>query len=202
MGGLLMSQRMLTYEEIWTHKYLWQSANVLLEAAKSNETESYYFLLPALFMSYAAFEAFINFCGYIILPEIWANEREYFKGKDNNVEAKISKLLEILNDFEWKKGQKPYQTIRDIGKERDLIAHGKVNVSEYESISIGDGSHIKLEHEWDRSISTGKVEGALHDIKSFCQSLTESMRKQDEDHPELVFDAFEGWKASADSQSI
>src|SRR5262245_34249339 len=162
-----MPKKMSVSEEIYTHKYLWRAANFLLEEAKLNERRSHYFLLSSLFMAYAAFEAFINFSGYILLPAIWSEEKKHFKGQGDSTEKKISKLLKVLTDLEWKKGERPYQTIRKIRRFRNIVAHGKVKSSQYETVSSGDTdmSYIKWKHDWDSFISIKEVENSIHDIK-------------------------------------
>lgn len=50
-------------------------------------------------------------------------------------------------------------------------------------------------------MSVGAVEKARDDIKSFCQSLLDGLRKVSDD-PHLVFDAFEGPLANAEGSSI
>lgn len=189
-----MSPKMPDYavfEEIYTHEYLWRIANLMLTEAKLSEKKAFYFLLSALLMYYMAFEAFINFSGYILFPAVWENEKNYFKGKGDSIEAKISKLLEKLKDFDWQKGKRPYQNIKKLKKFRDVVAHGKVKAYQYEANSTDDGSHIRWEHDWDKFISQKEVEIFMYDIKAFCQSLLESMRNKS-DHLHLNHDAFEG----------
>jgi len=61
-------------QENYTHKNLWHSAPRLLEHAKANEDGP--FLLPSLLIRYMAFEMFINFCSFVILPELWKDEKK------------------------------------------------------------------------------------------------------------------------------
>lgn len=195
--------RMSVSEEICTHEYLWVIASLMLEEslkeANLKKVDSFYFRLSALLMSYMTFEAFINFSGYILFPEIWENEKDYFKGKGDNVEAKISKLIEKLTEFEWKKGERPYQSIRNLRKFRDTVVHGKVNASNYEALMTNDGSYFKFKHDWNEFTTEKKVKESMDDIKSFCQSLVESMRKKS-DHLHLMFNAFEGSLGSANGE--
>ena|SRR4030043_298569 len=199
-----MSRKMSVSLEIYTHEYLWRAAKLMLEKAlqeaNANKRDSDYFLISALLMSYMAFEAFINFSGYVLLPKIWAEERKHFKGKKGGVEAKIAELLEIIIDYGWKKDERPYKNIRKLKEFRDAVAHGKVKASQYEAIFKEDRSHIRWEHDWDKFISTEKAKIFFHDIKSFCQSLLESMRKKS-DHLHLIYDAFEGTLGSATGRS-
>jgi len=205
-----MSEKISVFEEIYTHEYLWRAAELMLEEAKSNakldERKSFYFCLLSPLMSYMAFEAFINFSGYILFPEEWKDEKNYFKvegkGKGDVIETKISKLLEKLDDFKWEKGNRPYQSIKKLKAFRDMVSHGKVKTSQYEAIRTDDGSHIEWTHDWDDFISIEKVDTVfMNDIKVFCQSLLDSMRKKS-DHPHLIFDAFKGSLASAQGTQV
>jgi len=194
-----MAQDMSISEEIYTHKYLWRAADLMLKEAKTNKERSPSFILSALHMSYMAFEAFINFCGFVLFPEFWTDEKKIFKGRGGGIEAKISKIRKRLTDFDWQNGKKLYQSVRELKDFRDLVSHGKVIASTYKAIPQEDGSHIKWEHPWDMFISIEKAESSMRDIKSFCQALLEAMRKRS-DHPHVFFNAFEGPRASAEGR--
>jgi hypothetical protein len=203
-----MSEKISVFEEIYTHEYLWRAAELMLEEAKLNvkadERKSFYFCLLAPLISYMAFEAFINFFGYILFTEEWKDEKSYFRGKRKGdvIETKILKLIEKLDDFKWEKGKRPYQSIKELKAFRDMVSHGKVKTSQYEAIRTGNGRHIKWVHDWDDFISIEKVENYfMKDIKTFCQSLLLSMRKKSK-HPHLIFNAFEGSLASAEGSPL
>lgn len=183
-------------EEIYTHEYLWRSAQMLVEKAEAEEQASYHLLLPALMMSFLAFEAFVNFCGFVLLPDLWREEKRHFKGK--GLEGKLSALAKRLPTFSWQKGQQPYQTIRNLESFRDIVAHGKVLASQYLTERKEDGSHFRFKHAWDDYLSLEAVKSARDDIKSFSQSLLIEARKES-DHLHLNFDAFEGSLASGGS---
>lgn len=68
-------------EEIFTHEYLWRSSSALAELVDADEEANHHLIIPALVMTLMAFEAFVNFCGFVLLPDRWANEREEFRGK-------------------------------------------------------------------------------------------------------------------------
>jgi hypothetical protein len=195
-----MEENLSIHEEIYTHEYLWRTAQLMLKEAKSNKEKPLYFILSALLHSYMAFEAFINFSGHVLFPELWADEKKYFKGKGGGIEAKILKLQEKLPDFQWVKGERPYQTIRKLQDFRDPVAHGKVVISHYDTIWKEDGTHVQWRHPWTPFISIEKAEQSMEAIKSFCESLLASMRKCS-DHPHLAFSAFEGSLGSASGRS-
>lgn len=186
-------------EEIYTHEYLWRSSTLLLEKSEAEEQTSYHLLLPALLMAFLAFEAFINFCGFVRRPDLWKDEKKHFKGK--GLEGKIEVVVAALPDFNWRKGQRPYQTIRTLEAFRNVVAHGRVIASQYVAEQQEGGRHFSFTHVWDNYISPSAVEAARADIKAFSQSLLLELRKVS-DHPHLNFDAFEGSLASGNSTSV
>jgi hypothetical protein len=194
-----MSQSSFIEEETYTHEYLWRSALMLLEKAEAcQENASYHFLLPSLLMSFMAFEAFVNFCGFVLLPDLWKDEKKHFKGK--GIEGKLELIVGKLPSFSWRKGELPYQRIKNLEDFRDIIAHGKVVATHYVGERKEDGSHFLFKHAWDSYLSIDAVKDARADIKSFCQSLMTELRKIS-DHSHLNFDAFEGPLASGSGKS-
>ena len=186
-------------EEIYTHEYLWRSASLLLEKAEAEEQVSYHLLLPSLLLSLTAFEAFVNFCGFVLLPELWREEKKHFRGK--GIDGKIEVLVTKLPTFSWRRGEPPYQRIKTLEAFRDLVAHGKVLAAQYVAEQKEDGSHFRFKHVWDSYLSVDAVKQARGDIKSFCQSLLLELRKTPDHHLHLNFDAFEGSLASGTSTS-
>ena len=185
-------------QEIYAHEYLWRSSTFLLEKAKA-EKETFHLLLPSLLMGFLAFEAFVNFCGFVLRPELWKEEKKHFKGK--GIEEKLEELLEKLPTFSWQKGRCPYQTIKGLEAFRDSVAHGKVVGEKYVAEQQEGGRHFRYNHPWDEYMSVSAVEKARAAIKSFCQSLLVEMRKVS-DHPHLLHDAFEGFLAHCQGSSI
>ena len=193
-----MSDESSIEEEIYTHEYLWRSASMLIEKAEEQNNGSYHFLLPSLLMSFMAFEAFVNFYGFVLLPDLWKDEKENFKGK--GVEGKLEVIVEKLPGFSWQKGNPPYQRIKSLEDFRDIVAHGKVVATQYVAQRKEDGSHFQFKHAWDSYLSVGAVKNARADIKSFCESLLIELRKAS-DHLHLNFSAFEGCLASGSGKS-
>ena len=180
-------------EEIFTHEYLWRSASALAQLVDADEDANHHLIIPALVITVMAFEAFVNFCGFILLPERWANEREEFRGQ--GVDGKIASIAERLPNFDFRTGHEPYQSIGKLFAFRDLVAHGKVHASTYETQRQEDGRHFRGEHPWDSYLSREAIAKARSDVRSFCQQLVIAMRDKS-DHLHLFHDAFEGPLAS------
>ncbi len=140
-----------------------------------------------------AFEAFVNFCGFVLLPDLWKEEKKHYKGK--GTEGKLDEIVARLPNFTWRKSEIPYQRIRNLEDFRDIVSHGKVVATPYVAERKEDGSHFQFKHSWDTYLSVDAVKSARADIKSFCQSLLVELRKHS-DHLQLNFDAFQGSLAS------
>ena len=122
--------------------------------------------------------------------------KQHFKGK--GFESKLSTIASELPDFEWQKGARPYQTIKDLSRFRHIVVHAKVHTSAYEADATTEPFHIRWDHPWDDFFTEEAVRRAREDILVFSQSLVEAMREVS-DHPHVQFDAYNGSLASASS---
>lgn len=176
--------------EIFTHEYLWRSSSALAGLVDADQEANHHLIIPALVTTVMAFEAFVNFSGFALLPERRANEREEFRGQ--GVDGKLAAIAERVPKFEFRKGHEPYQSIKKLFAFRDLVAHGKVHANRYETQWKEGGSHFRWEHPWDSYLSREAVAKARSDVRSFAQCLVVAMRDDPDHHPHLFHDAFEG----------
>ena len=188
-----MQDRHTVEEEIFTHEYLWRSSIALADIVKSTKATSHHLIIPALVMTLMAFEAFVNFCGFVLLPDVWMNEKEEFQGK--GIEGKLTAIDGRLPKFEWCKGKDPYQSVKQLFKLRDLVAHGKVYANTYHPQRDEDPRDYRWNHPWDTYLTPESVVKAREDVRSFCQSVIVAMRDES-DHLHLIHDAFTGPLAS------
>ena len=193
-----MSSRSTGKEEVFTHEYLWRMSSALAEIVEDSETASHHVIIPALVMTLMSFEAFVNFCGFVLLPNLWSNEREEFRGK--GIDGKLAAIDEQLPQFEWRKGDALYQNIKKLFKLRDIVAHGKVYANTYDSQDYEDGTDFRWIHPWDSYLSPKSVEKAREEVRCFCQALIVAMREES-DHLHLIHDAFRGPLASGSGVS-
>lgn len=194
-----MNKSVLVEETIFTHEYLWRSSTTLFNQAKSHPENSQHYLIPSLLMSFLAFEAFVNFCGEILAPEKWANERDNFRSKGLN--GKLEEIFKKIPEFVWEKDQPPYKDIKNIENFRHMAAHGKVIKSKYSAVQKEDGSHFEFTHPWDEFISEEAVTSGRRSIENFCNSILNEARKIT-DEPHFIFPAFSGSLASGMSSEI
>lgn len=193
-----MSKLCIVEEELYSHESLWRSSSALTSRLDEDLDDSHHLLIPALLTTFLAYEAFINFAGHVVLPDLWADEKKNFRGK--GIEGKLSMIVSSLPSLHWRKGESPYQNVRQLEVFRDLVAHGRVVVTKYKTIQQRDGSHFRFEHTWDEYLSQSSVLKARHDVQAFCQMLVVALRRVS-DHPHLIFNAFEGPVASGESMS-
>ena len=193
-----MSKFCIVEEELYSHESLWRSSTALAARLGKDLDDSHHLLIPALLTTFLAYEAFINFAGHVLLPNLWADEKKNFKGK--GTEGKLGAICRALPAFSWRKGESPYKKVHQLEAFRDLVAHGKVVVTRYKTIQQRDGSHFRFEHTWDEYLSEVSALEARAHVQAFCQALVVALR-QVSDHPHLVFNAFEGSVAAGESTS-
>jgi hypothetical protein len=119
-----MARLTTRYEGIWyTHRLLWQI--VEQQAALAREREWVNFSLVAVTFAFHALEAYVNFAGEHLAPDLWADEQNSFR-KDpyRGWKGKLRKILELTN-IPWEPDARPLKTIIELQELRDSIAHGK-----------------------------------------------------------------------------
>lgn len=154
-----MSKLCFVEEKMYTHESLWRSSTALAERLNIDADDTHHLLIPALLSTLIAYEAFVNFAGFVLLPSLWSDEKKNFKGK--GLEGKLEAIACELTYFEWRKGESPYQNVKRLEAFRDLVAHGKVQVSGYVAEQKGDGSHFRFEHAWDNYLTVDSVARSL-----------------------------------------
>ena len=176
-------------EENYTHNYLWRTAQTL-KRCECSQRDRFYLDLSALLMAYLALEAFVNFLGNIICPELWDDEKEAFRGQGDTIEAKIGAIAKACQ-FKWKKGERPYQDIKKLKKFRDSMVHGRVQASRYATQEREDGTHLRWNHTFYAFAKPSEVQKSMESIEAFCQSLLDEAQKHPH-HGYLQSKAFSG----------
>jgi len=155
--------------EYFTHKVLWQCALHQMEAGRStNKGGRLYFDMATMLMVFLTYEAYLNFLGNHVAPEIWRNERIYFsKPPYVGVNGKLKKILEVCGNINVDKGKRPYQTIQELRKLRDFLSHGK-------PIKFGKTISHHVDHDpplfdtgLSKYITPRKAERAIKDTEQF-----------------------------------
>lgn len=124
--GARMARLSTRYEGIWyTHRLLWQIVEQQAELARERDREWVNFSLVAVTFAFHALEAYVNFAGEHLAPDLWADEQNSFR-KDpyRGWKGKLRKILELTN-VPWEPDARPLKTIIELQELRDSIAHGK-----------------------------------------------------------------------------
>ena len=77
-------------------------------------------------MAYLSYEAYLNLLLSKLDPVTWAKERTHFsKGKFRGTEGKLRWIAGLCGKFSWKRGARPYQTVKKLEALRDRMVHAK-----------------------------------------------------------------------------
>jgi hypothetical protein len=107
------------------HRLLWQIVEE--ESKRSAETERGWFnpAVVAMVFAFHTVEAYLNYVGERLAPEIWKDERNYFREEPyRGWEGKLRKVMELVS-LSLASEDRPLKTILELKDLRDLIAHGK-----------------------------------------------------------------------------
>ncbi len=171
------------YGETFTHKTLWECCLRQMDAAKRRKKGQQYFHITAMLMAYLTYEAYINFLGDRFARDIWKNEREFFSKKNNKykgIEGKLKLLQERCPLTGIKKGQRPYQTIKELKELRDFLSHCKPDKYTRTIVHHRDnepplfGNYDKI----SSFVSEAKAKIAVIDTEEFIEFLHKQAAKQ------------------------
>lgn len=158
--------------QAFTHQYLWNCARLLLSQPETKSPSDGYFRMAGMAMAYFAYEAYLNLVGPRIDPEAWKNEREFFsKSPYRGTEGKLKRICERIG-LDIERGKRPYQTIRELKKLRDFLAHGKLEVYAYE-VKVKEGQTPDMFRDvsiYDM-VNAEKADLALKDTEEFLEYL-------------------------------
>ena len=153
-----------------TYAYMAMSANNSLNCAMNNERGSFYQFMSSLIFSAFTLEAYMNHIG-IKRIEYW-KEIESIRYMDK------LKILYLNSGLEFDKSKRPIQTITQLVKFRNLMAHGKSeNISGSKEIStptLDPGTEV-VETEWEKFCNCKEAKRALNDVKEIVETLNSSV---------------------------
>lgn len=158
--------------EVFTHRVLWSACQRQLHVARSEPKGSWYFHLTAMLMGFMTYEAYVNFLGSKLQPELWKEERTTFRTAPyKGTSGKLRKLCELHDVPFPDKGRRPFQSVTTLNALRDLVAHGKPDEFEL-TVRHAEGSNPALINcSLDDFVSERKAEQNLADLKEMIESL-------------------------------
>jgi len=122
--------------EHYLHRVLWNIVQRQLDFAKNNKRGSTYDCIVVMTFTFLTVEAYVNFIGERLAPDLWKIERKHFKR--TGILGKIAKVVELCGIEILQDNKEPYQTILSLKKFRDLISHIKPKkVTIYEEHPVG-----------------------------------------------------------------
>ena len=158
--------------EVFTHRVLWTGCQCQLRVAREESTSSWYFYLTAMLMGYMTFEAYINFLGSRLQPELWKGERTEFRAPPyNGARGKLLKLCELHSVPYPDKGRRPFQSIIKLNALRDLVAHGKPEIFEVVARHVEGTYSAMVKSTLEQFVSGKKAEETIGDLKTLIESL-------------------------------
>lgn len=124
-----------TFEgEELTHRLLWEIVEVHSKEALARQEGWFYPSVVARVFAYHTVEAYLNYVGERIAPEIWKDERKYFqKDPYRGALGKLRQVMDLVA-LDWTPNDRPLKTILELKEIRDMIAHGRPEKLEGEKL--------------------------------------------------------------------
>ena len=161
--------------ELFTHKILWECCELNFQAAEKANAEKpgpVYYELTAMLMAYLTYEAYINFLGDRVAPEVWKTERVFFNTDPyRGIAGKLRKISEVCDIRNLNKGERPYQTINELCKLRDYLSHGKTDKYEVEIAHSRTDNPSLFQSSLLELVTPETMKRALEDVKTFIDFL-------------------------------
>ena len=112
--------------ETFPHRLLWEIVEEQARLATERERDWSKPALVAMVFGFHTVEAYLNFVGERLAPEIWQDERNYFRREPyRGWDGKLRKVMELVG-MPWPElVERPLATILELRELRDLIAHPK-----------------------------------------------------------------------------
>ncbi|MGR3795503.1 hypothetical protein [Vannielia sp. SX4] len=123
----------------------------------------YHIMMASLIFSAFSIEAKVNFVGWKVLKNGWPERA--------NLREKIALLLQILPlELSW--GERPLQTVAELKRFRDTLAHGKPEiVDETAIVDVPPEIWDALKSQWESSVTPDFVNRCREDEDVLWQKL-------------------------------
>jgi len=168
--------------ERFLHKELWRIVLRQLDHARNIPAGAFHNDLVTMTFAFHALEAYLNYVGAKLAPDIWENERSFFQKEPyRGFDGMIRKVLELAGISEPDRSVRPYGTVWFLKGFRDLIAHGKT-----EKVAMTYEHSVEEEALWMRTplddlVTVEKAERAHDDILEFAQQIHNAARTKIDD---------------------
>jgi hypothetical protein len=163
----------------YTHCVLWECSKRQIKIAEATPSGAQYFWIAAMLFGYMAFEAWLNYLGQQLAPQVWENERDFFRS-NRDYKGTIGKLNYILDQYKIERphrGHRPYCSIGALAKIRDEIAHGRPTTTSSTKRHPADTIPPFAENWLSSFANEKKATQYLADLKSYCDITVQLLRK-------------------------
>lgn len=156
----------------YAHRILWESAQRHLELAAQHPDDAWILHLSAGLLTAAAFEAYLNYIGEEILPQVWNNERSFFS--TTQYRGTDGKLKRIAEEIEWSlppKGRRPYSGVRSLQRLRDKMVHARTERKNFQ-VKHRAGALPPTPTSWlQGETPPSRIRGYITDVEAFSVLL-------------------------------
>lgn len=124
-----------------------------------------------MLLCYSALEAYLNYIGPLLLPQEWANEKSFFsKGRHRGTLGKLA-LLQKRCGLSNKRDRRPWQTLKELNRRRDLFMHPRSESWDHE-VTYTDPENLKrIDPKLFALVDEDFVDMAMEDIRVVCDPL-------------------------------
>lgn len=156
----------------FAHRLLWDSSQRHLAIASERPSDSWMLHLSAGLLAAAAFEAYLNYLGEEMLPELWANERSFFSTPP--YQGTFGKLKRIAEELGWNlpsKSRKPLCGVIELQSLRDKMVHARPKKENYRRVHR-ENEFAPVPATWlYREAPERRVRSLVADANAFAVSL-------------------------------
>ena len=173
-----------------TYTYLYKSAVQSYEKGISSEEGDFYYNLNSIVMSAFSFEAFLNHCGKYFFEEGLIDDWDEFKWEKTLEKFDI---ITTLAKVEIDKSTFPYQSIPELMRLRNALAHGETETIHSElEVEKYDEIRNKLNRpEWEIKCNSEIAKRFIDDVRAIIVLIHKNI--YDNDDPFIImFNGFFG----------
>lgn len=166
-----------------THRVLWECVRRQIEKAQETQEGSWYFWLSAMVIGYMVFEAYLNYVGEEVAPDVWQKERTFFsRSPYKGTEGKLKFLLERYGIAQLEKSARPYASVIALKTIRDEIAHAKPHRVE-QSVTHPQDVMPPFTKEWlEDQVNEKEAMQLLNDLDIFLEDIHAGFIKSEDGH--------------------
>ncbi len=158
-------------EEI-IHRLLWAIVKEQAEEVEQRQEGWFNPSVVARVFAYHTVEAYLNYVGERIAPEIWKKERKYFSNEPyRGALGKLHKIMDLVA-LPWTPHDRPLKTILELKEVRDLIAHGKAEKLRGEVVHpFGTDAPHPVSMLNEKVVTKDTLVLVLTDVESFLNDI-------------------------------